>query len=60
MKYGSRKFLIALLALISAHWALIERLIEAGDYKAVMLGIVAVYMCGNVGERVAEAKKDAG
>ena len=59
MKYGSRKFLIALLALISAHWALFEKLIEAGDYKAVMLGVIAVYMAGNIGEKAVEGKVNA-
>jgi hypothetical protein len=53
-RYLSRKFVTAILTLISVHWALIERLISAGDYKAVVLGVVAAYMAGNVVQKAVE------
>ncbi len=55
-RYASRKFITALLTLGSAHWALFESLIGAADYKAVVLGVVAVYVAGNVGQKALEKK----
>lgn len=55
-RYGSRKFIVALVTLISAHWSLVEKLIDGATYKAVLLGIVAVYMTGNVGQKLIEAR----
>ena len=51
-RYASRKFIAALLGLASVHWALIERLIDASTYKAVLLGTLGVYIAGNVVQRV--------
>lgn len=58
-KYGSRKFVVALLGLVSVHWALIEHLIGAGDYKAVLLGIIGLYAAGNVADKAVGPKEPA-
>ena len=50
-RYKSRKFIAALLALASVHWALVEKLIEAGDYKTVLLGTIGSYIIGNVAQK---------
>ena len=50
-RYKSRKFIAALLALASVHWALVEKLIEAGDYKTVLLGTIGAYIIGNVAQK---------
>ena len=34
-----------------------ESLIAAGDYKAIVLGTVAAYIAGNVGQKALEAPK---
>ena len=56
-RYASRKFIAAMASLVCAHWALIERLIAAADYKAIVLGTVAVYMAGNVGQKAVEQRQ---
>ena len=55
-KYKSRKFIAALLALASVHWALVEKLIAAGDYKAVLLGTIGAYIVGNVAQKAVTSK----
>lgn len=54
MRYGSRKFLLALATLAATTWALAEKLIGAGDWKAVVLGTAGLYIAGNVGQRAIE------
>ena len=51
MRYASRKFVAAFAALVSAHWALFESLITSGDYKALVLGTVGLYVVGNVAQK---------
>lgn len=58
-RYGSRKFIVALVTLASTHWSLVEKLIDGPTYKAVLLGVVAVYMVGNVGQKLVEKKGDS-
>ena len=47
----SRKFILSALALLSATWALWEGLLTSADYKAALLGIVGVYVTGNVAQK---------
>ena len=56
-RYASRKFLAAMATLAASTWALAESLIAAGDYKAIVLGTVAAYIAGNVGQKALEAPK---
>ena len=56
-RYGSRKFVIALLGLIGAHAALWGGLIDAGTYKVVVLGAIGLYAGGNVWQKAIEAKQ---
>lgn len=51
MKYTSRKFIVTVMTIVSAHWALIESLIDGSDYKALMLGALAIYGAANVGQK---------
>lgn len=56
-KYGSRKFVVAVLALISAHWALVEHLVGSGDWVKVVIAVVGLYAAGNVAQKVVEVPK---
>lgn len=56
-KYGSRKFVVAVLALISAHWALVEHLIGADNWMKVVIAVVGLYAAGNVAQKVVEVPK---
>lgn len=47
-RYASRKFIVAVLGLVGSHWMLFEKLIEASDYKAIVLGCIGLYQVGNV------------
>ena len=53
-RYSSRKFIVALLSLFAATWALAESLIAAGDWKAVVLGTAGLYIAGNVAQKAVE------
>lgn len=50
-RYASRKFIVAILGLVGAHWALFEKLIAAGDYKTIVLGCIGLYAVGNVANK---------
>ena len=54
--FASRKFIASIAALISAHWALYERLIESGDYKAIVIGTIGLYVTGNVAQKAVEKR----
>ena len=58
MENPGRKFWLSLLSGVGCHGALLLRLIDGDAYKAVMLGIVAVYVAGNVAQK-ATAKEPA-
>lgn len=53
-RYASRKFIVALVGIGVAQWSLFERLIDGGDYKAILLAIVAAYLAGNVAHKAVE------
>jgi hypothetical protein len=53
-RYVSRKFIAAMAALGSVHWALVERLVDGDAYKAVVLGVVAAYVAGNVAQKATQ------
>lgn len=51
MENPGRKFWLSLLSGAGCHAALFLHLIDGDAYKAVMLGIVAVYVAGNVAQK---------
>jgi len=56
-KYGSRKFVVAVLALIGSQWALAEHLIGADNWMKVVIAVVGLYAAGNVVQKAVEAPK---
>lgn len=58
-RYASRKFLLALLSLISATWLVATGAITPDVYKYVVLGTAGAYITGNVVQKWVE-KKTAG
>lgn len=55
-RYASRKLWLALVTLASASWLAVEKVIESGDWKAVVIGVVGAYMLGNVGSAYVASK----
>lgn len=53
-RYASRKLWLALVTLASASWLAVEKVIESGDWKAVVIGVVGAYMVANVGSAFAQ------
>lgn len=53
-KYGSRKFVVSLLALGAAQWALAEHLVGADNWTKVVIAVVGLYAAGNVAQKVVE------
>lgn len=47
-RYGSRKFILALLSLVSASWLVACGAITPDVYRYVVLGTVGAYITGNV------------
>lgn len=58
MKYGSRKFILALLALGSGTWLVYAGHISDGVYSSVVIATVGAYIAGNVAQK-ATAKESA-
>lgn len=56
MKYGSRKFILALLTLADSSVLLAFGAIDADVWKAVVLGTVGVYIAANVAQRAVDKK----
>ena len=46
-------------SLAAATWALSEKLVAAADWKAVVLGTVAVYVAGNVAQKATTKESKA-
>lgn len=57
-KFLSRKFALAMATLMSASYLVLEQVISAADYKAVVIATVGVYIAGNVTQKWTE-KTDA-
>lgn len=53
-RFISRKFLLALLSLGSAHWLCAAGHIADGVYSAVVIAAVAAYITGNVAQKATE------
>ncbi|MCU0957820.1 MAG: hypothetical protein MUF55_11025 [Hydrogenophaga sp.] len=53
-RYGSRKFIVALLALGSAHWLVATAVISGDVYQAVVIATVGAYIVGNVAQKAVE------
>lgn len=58
-RYRSRKFILALLALISATGLVAAGLITPGVFQYVVLGTVGAYITGNVSQKWVEKKAEA-
>lgn len=52
-RYASRKFILAVVALLGASVALYLRLIGAEEYKVMVLGALTLYNAGNVVQKMA-------
>ncbi len=50
-RYASRKFLIAIAALVCAQWSLIELLISGEQYKVIVIGVLGLYGLANVAQK---------
>lgn len=53
-RYASRKLWLAVVTLASASWLAVEKVIDSGDWKAVVIGVVGAYMVANVGTHFAQ------
>lgn len=53
-RYGSRKFITAMLCLASAHASLLGDLITGEQYKVIIIAILALYGAANVAQKVVE------
>lgn len=51
-KYGSRKFIIAMMALIEAWWVLNDKLIGEETFKAIVIAAIGLYGVANVAQKV--------
>lgn len=54
----SRKFIVAVCSLASAHWLCSKGLIADGVYSAVVMGTAGAYMVANVAQKVQTKPKD--
>lgn len=54
----SRKFLLCLLSLMSAHYLVINNHITDQVYSSVLMATVAVYVAGNVTQKFKSESKD--
>lgn len=53
-KYGSRKFILVALVIVSATGLAAFNLIDGGVYSAVMIAIVGGYFAANVTQKAVE------
>lgn len=53
-RLSSRKFLLCCASLAVNAWLLVEGVLPAGDYKALILATVAVYVAGNVAQKAVQ------
>lgn len=51
IRYISRKFIISLLAIVSADALVFLGIIDAGVWGTTVGGVVALYVAGNVGQK---------
>ena len=58
IKYGSRKFLLAIASLGINAWLILEGVIDADTYKTLIVATVGVYIAGNVAQRVLTGEKN--
>ena len=56
-RYSSRKFIVAVLSLGAAQWALMESLITGSDWRVVVIAIVGLYAGANVAQKAVEGKQ---
>lgn len=59
MRYGSRKFILAMLSLASANVLVWFGKIDPGVYSAVLIATVAAYIAGNVAQKRGAAATSA-
>ena len=48
----SRKFILAIATMLSSMWLIYEHVLTSSDYKAIILGVVGVYVAGNVTQKL--------
>lgn len=59
-RYGSRKFIVALLCLSANQWSLLEQLVSGEQWKVVVVAVLGLYASANVAQKFAERQQDAG
>ena len=57
MRYASRKFLVSVLSLACAQWALLEGLVTGADWRVVVIAVVGLYAGANVAQKAVEGKQ---
>lgn len=57
-RYGSRKFIAAIVAMVGAQWGLLVGLVPPADYRLIVLGTIGAYIVGNVGQKALERVKE--
>ena len=53
-RYGSRKFITAMLCLASTHASLLGELITGEQYKVLLIAILSLYGLANVAQKAVE------
>lgn len=51
-RYGSRKFIIAVMTLVVSTWSLFEFLIDAETFKTIVIGVIGLYGTANVAQKI--------
>jgi hypothetical protein len=51
-KIGGRKFIVVLYTLVSSSVLLYFKSIDQDTFKAILMGVVLVYISGNVGQKI--------
>lgn len=51
MRYTSRKFILSCLTLAASTWLVFEHVLASGDYKAILIGTIGLYIAGNVAQK---------
>ncbi len=59
-RYGSRKFIAAVMCLVSAHVLASDRIISGDTYARVLVLVLGGYVVGNVAQKIAEAQTASG
>lgn len=48
----SRKFILVMATMLSSTWLMYEHVLTSSDYKAIIIGVIGVYVAGNVTQKL--------